>query len=380
MRRDVLTKHFMPTAQDVGRMLQVASTTGKEQEVLILTLLSKIGLNETELTGEKGHPGLRVGDIDFDRNAIRIVGIMRDAIPVDAETLKLIRTYIDQKGLKTHDRLIPLFKKDLRELISDLAVEAKIIPPTKKRGKHLLWAPSDDDVDALQMTAVVLARKYKQMKSDKQRSKKFRDYLLARIMAFTAIRECEAVGNWHLPGIRVEDINYERKVIKIYPKGLGNYAEVKEKDLDDDTLDLLANYVQLMKLQPTQRIFQLSTRQAQRVIKNLAIQAEDTIKRCKNKECRTLTAIEETTCPSCQNSEFEPVKVAYAKHFAPHRLRAYAITKVEDSTDIYKAAKFAGQKDTRTTQRYAFESHEQRRRIFEETFLRKNKEEKKEQA
>ncbi len=357
----------MPTMQDVESMLKVASQQGREQDILILKLISRTGLHEDELVGQHARPGLRVGDINFDRKTIQIVGIMRTPVTVDDETLAGIRAYISGKHLTTHDALIPMPKKELRKRISDLAVEANIIPPIKDPEKRFLWAPSDDDMDAIEMTALAMGRKHKLMNHVRMFRKAVRNYLLVRVMRMTGMRECESVGYETAlhPGIRVKDINFERKVIKIYPKGIDSYADIIEKDLDDETLADLSAYIQQKNLQPEDRVFNVTTRQTQRIMKKLAVLAEHTIKRCL--ECREITAIEDPICPTCQSSNFESVKVAYAELFAPHRVRAHVATKVDDKTDINKAAAFLGDTE-KSTRRYVFGSHLKRRRIFDEVF------------
>jgi hypothetical protein len=223
-------------------MLEYAKKHDRRQDYLILALMAKVGLSDAEIVGDKRLPGLRVGDIDFAGKTLRIAGNPHGP---------LIRTEITVNHLKPHDRIIPLTGMRLWSAIRDLAVAARIIRPVKKPTKRLVWAPSLADVDAILKTALKLRR--------------YRDYLIVRILAMSGIREAELVGDKHLLGLRVKNVNHERKILIIHGKRFFVDGKPEEQPIHDGTLSLIAGYARAHNLQPDEKLFNIATRQVQRM-------------------------------------------------------------------------------------------------------------------
>lgn len=184
-----------------------------------------------------------------------------------------------------------------------------------KRGKRFLFAPTREDVDKMLRIMFYCPKcgrsifnsrceKHK-LKSDVAR-RMYRDHLAVRIPAKVGFRRAEVVGqtpaealcrcrecygpraildengqpilNHHrpvMPGLRVADIDWDRRRIKTKGKGWGS-GSVSETEVrvDVGTLQVLRYYIDRNKLKPQDRIIPLTTRQYNRLIRQIAQKAQ----------------------------------------------------------------------------------------------------------
>jgi len=158
-----------------------------------------------------------------------------------------------------------------------------------------------------------------------------RDRLIIRILAYCGLREAELVGSKKQPGLHLKHIDFKRKMLIIYGKGWASGKRPpEEQPIDSGTLEMIKEYIKKRGIKKG-KLFDLSTRQIQRIVKETAIKAEN-----KFKEGEKWEAIPE------------------AKLMSPHRLRAFFITEMINRFGIARAKFFARHTDIRLTQRYDF--------------------------
>jgi len=156
-----------------------------------------------------------------------------------------------------------------------------------------------------------------------------RDTLLIRLPAYGGFREAEIVGDKKIPGLRLQDVDFERKVILIYGKGWASgRVPPKEQPIDSTTLTLIRQHAGLLKI-TSGKLIELSTRQVRNIVKGIAREAQ----------------------------------VAHADQLSPHRLRAFFISEVAYEYDLLKARDLARHSDIRTTQRYVFLSDRRKKKL-----------------
>jgi site-specific recombinase XerD len=169
--------------------------------------------------------------------------------------------------------------------------------------KRFLFAPRKQDIEGLEAVARTI-----------------RDRLIIRLPSRSGLRECELVGDTTHPGLRVQDIDFNRARLMVHGKGWAT-GKVPPAELPCDklTLNLLKEYLASSKITEG-RIIKLSKRQVRRVVKQLATKA----------------------------------KVPHAENYAPHRLRAYFITEVVERYGLEVGRRLARHKTVGTTQAYSF--------------------------
>lgn len=172
--------------------------------------------------------------------------------------------------------------------------------------KRFLFAPPREDVDAME----------KQTRSLEER-------LILRLEAYTGLRSCEIVGDKTHPGLRVEDVDFQREKLMVYGKGWATgKIPPKEQDCDKTTLELLKQLMVEKKIIQGKLFPSWYTRKHRRFIKALAIRAG----------------------------------VPHAKDMGTHRLRAHFVTHIIRKTggNLSLARKLARHKDIRTTEKYVY--------------------------
>jgi len=150
-----------------------------------------------------------------------------------------------------------------------------------------------------------------------------RDKLIVRLLLFTGCRVGE-IANMH-----VEDIDFARRVIKIIDHG---HYEIKKQRLvpvDEYTLDLLRSYI---KGKSHGRIFELSVRAIQKMIKRKAIKAG----------------------------------LPYANQLTPHKLRhTMAIYWITKGGDLRTLQRILGHSSIRTTEIYLDYDFQDMMRVYD---------------
>lgn len=158
--------------------------------------------------------------------------------------------------------------------------------------------------------------------------------VLFRLEPYAGLRSCEIVGDKTHPGLRAEDIDFQREKLMIYGKGWATgKVPPREQPIDKTTLGLLKQLVETKKIQG--KLFpSWYTRRHRRFIKALAIRAG----------------------------------VAHAKDMSTHRLRAHFVTQIIRKTNgnLSLARKLARHKDIRTTEKYVFLMEEETDKAYHE--------------
>jgi len=137
-----------------------------------------------------------------------------------------------------------------------------------------------------------------------------------------------------IPGLHVEDIDWERNCVTIYGKGWSTGRTAPEiHPVSKETLKILREY--LLKHEIIRgKIFKLSTRTVRHIVKEIALKAVP----------------------------------RYGRYISPHRLRAFYITMLVDKYGIAKAREMARHSDISVTQIYYTVSEEEKRRMAEDVF------------
>lgn len=94
--------------------------------------------------------------------------------------------------------------------------------------------------------------------------KRKRDKLIIKFLFYTGVRVSELVN------IKVSDILFDEGYVKVFGKG----GKERIVPLPDNLLEDLKEYIKSQNLGPNDKLFNLSTRQIERIIKNTAIRAE----------------------------------------------------------------------------------------------------------
>lgn len=139
-----------------------------------------------------------------------------------------------------------------------------------------------------------------------------------------------------IPGLRVEDVNFEACTFRIHGKGwLTGIKPPVIQPVDQGTITLIKDYIAREGVKKG-RIFDLSTRQVQRIVKATARLAG----------------------------------VPNAEAMSPHRLRAFYITEVYHQTkgNLLVAQRLARHANSRETQRYIFLGQEELEKAVQEIF------------
>ena len=231
-----------------------------------------------------------------------------------------------------------------------------------KRGKRLIFAPTMDDLDAMHAVALDAI---KLASTRVQKLKARRNWLMLRILARTGLREAELVGDKRLPGLRVTDLVPSRNCLLIRGKGWGGrHPEIEEQPVDPQTMTSIQTHITSRRLQNDDKLFPVSTRQVQNIIKDIALEANKR-RRCQN--CQKWVQISEQKC-ECGSTQFGPPACPYAKDLAPHRIRAFFITQVTASQGIALAKELARHRRIATTERYVHLDAEAKRTAYEKLF------------
>jgi len=166
---------------------------------------------------------------------------------------------------------------------------------------------------------------------------------MMRLCLYQALREGEILGSYQpehgvLKPLTLNDFDFDRKVILIHGKG----GTIEEVFIDKKTLELLTTYIDShfsskKKQTGNARLFNLTTRHFQRIVKNTAIRAG----------------------------------VDHANRFSPHTLRAISITHYNTVTgNLSRAQHHARHKSWKTTMLYDRPDSDTRRKeeadVFEE--------------
>jgi integrase len=167
--------------------------------------------------------------------------------------------------------------------------------------KRFKFAPSRQDVEAMQ-------------KATEEPHEK----LVIRLGAYCGLRECEIVGDSRHPGLRVEDVDFERKQLMIYGKGWAT-GKVSPEEIPVDSQTLAAIKDLMKKREITSgKLVDYSTRWVRVLVKRLAIKAAIT----HSKECH------------------------------PHCLRRFFVTEIIRLRNPSYAQRLARHRDVGTTTRY----------------------------
>jgi integrase len=162
-----------------------------------------------------------------------------------------------------------------------------------------------------------------------------RDRLAVRLGLYLGLREGEIFGSQdkrhgNLEPLKLNQINLENKTVTIKGKGDKRYIIF----IDKNTLDVLVNYTRVYNVKKNASLFKMSTRQFQRIVKDLARKAN----------------------------------VPNADRFSPHVLRAISITYMCHRKDALAGQLHARHTSLTMTQIYNRPTDQQRQEVFNLVF------------
>jgi integrase len=184
--------------------------------------------------------------------------------------------------------------------------------------KRFLFAPPREDVDAME-----------------RQTQSLEERVIFRLEPYAGLRSCEIVGDGTHPGLRAEDVDFQREKLMIYGKGWATgKVPPKEQPCDKNTLELLKQLMVEKKISKGKLFPSWYTRKHRRFIKALAIRAG----------------------------------VPHAQDMGTHRLRAHFVTHIIRKTNgnLILARDLARHKDVRTTGKYVFLMTEETDKAYHE--------------
>jgi integrase len=224
-------------------------------------------------------------------------------------TVKMLQDFF-MPNVKT-----PLYRKDelitvTKSMAESFILQGIAVLAKREKRRRLLVDLTQHDVDEMEKMTPDL-----------------RDRLCIRILAYCALREAEMVGSDQrkkrllkpLPGLRVEDIDFDRKRLTIYGKGWASgQVPPREVPIDSETLELIKKYMASRGIKKG-KLLDLGPRQVQRIVKEAAVRAD----------------------------------VPNARLVSPHRLRSFALTKFYQKTkNLPETQRIAGHRRSSTTTIY----------------------------
>lgn len=102
--------HYTPTREEINQMLEyIRKHTKKKRLYIMFNLLINTGLRRSEVCN------LKISDIDFENNCIKVVGKGKKIIsqPVHKDILVMIKSYIESERIENMKRYIAMGGNDL---------------------------------------------------------------------------------------------------------------------------------------------------------------------------------------------------------------------------------------------------------------------------